>query len=140
MARLRVVLAEDNAPMAQQLQALLACDHDVDVVADGDALIAAVDARMPDIIITDIAMPGSSGLAVVRSILVAHPHARILFITVTDNPAVIESALALGALGYVLKCNAGEELNAAVQVAFQGRQYLSASARDALRRRQAGRA
>src|SRR5262245_61866477 len=76
MKQLRVILAEDHAEMAQHLQALLASSFDVDVVADGQALIAAAIRELPDLIISDIAMPGVSGLVAARHILKAHPRAR----------------------------------------------------------------
>ena len=73
--------------MAQHLRALLDPDYDVQVVPDGRALMAAVEFYMPDVIISDIAMPGISGLAAARNIRTAHPEARIIFISVLDEPA-----------------------------------------------------
>jgi DNA-binding NarL/FixJ family response regulator len=117
--------------MAQQLRSLLG-DYDVDIVSDGQGLIAAVNAHLPDIIISDITMPGISGLAAARDILAMHPVARIIFVSVQDEPAIIRKAIAGGALGYVVKADAGEELLCAVQAVLGGGQYVSSSARLAL--------
>jgi DNA-binding NarL/FixJ family response regulator len=64
---MRAVLAEDHPAMAQQLRALISSDCDVQIVQD---------AQMPDIVITDITMPGNSGRAAARDILAAPPEAR----------------------------------------------------------------
>ena len=133
--RTRVILAEDHPEMAQHLRVLLDPDYDVQVVSDGRALVAAVELDMPDLIISDIAMPGISGLTAARTIRAVHPAARIIFISVRDEPAVIKKALAEGALGYVIKSDAGDELANAVQTVLGGGQYLSASAQVALKGR-----
>ena len=132
MKPIRVILAEDHPEMAQQLQALLDCRYDVDVVCDGQALIAAADLEPPDLIISDIAMPGISGLAAARHILKLYPEALIIFATVLDEPAIIRRALAEGARGYVMKSDAGDELADAVDTVLAGGQYVSSSARAAL--------
>ena len=94
--------------------------------------MAAVEFYMPDVIISDIAMPGISGLAAARNIRTAHPEARIIFISVLDEPAVIRKALAEGASGYVIKSDAGDELANAVQTVLGGGRYVSSSAEVAL--------
>jgi DNA-binding NarL/FixJ family response regulator len=132
MKQLRVILAEDHAEMAQHLQALLDPCYDVDVVADGQALITAATRELPDLIISDIAMPGVSGLVAAHYILKAHPQARIIFATVLDEPAIIRRAFAEGASGYVMKSDAGEELAEAVDKVLAGGRYLSSSARAVL--------
>lgn len=132
MKPLRVILVEDHAEMAQHLQALLDPSYDVDVVADGQALIAAVNLELPDLIISDIAMPGVSGLVAARHIRKAHPQVRIIFATVLDEPAIIRRALAEGARGYVMKSDAGEELAEAVDQVLAGGRYVSSSAHAAL--------
>lgn len=116
--------------MATELRALLATDYDVlDVVQDGAALIEAARRDLPDAIVTDIAMPGVNGLAAAVVILAKHPDARIVFVTVQDSRRVIRRALESGVRGYVLKCDAGKELVAAVHTAIEGGQYVSTNAR-----------
>jgi len=130
----RVVLAEDNPAMAGQLGELLGSEYDVvEVVRDGHALVAAVEAWRPDVIVSDIAMPGLSGLAAARVIVARHPEARIVFVTVQDEGAVIRKALSDGARGYVVKDDAGDELPSAVRMVLAGGQYVSSSARAVLK-------
>lgn len=131
-ARKRIVIAEDHVEMARHLESLLCEDYDVDLASNARELIAAVNANVPDIIISDIAMPGMSGLTAARNILTSHPEARIIFVSIRDEPAIIRMAMSEGALGYVLKCDAGDELANAVRSVLGGRQYVSASARAAL--------
>ena len=128
--RPRVVLAEDHPTVAEELRTLLAeaCDV-VHVVHDGQALIEAVRLTRPDVIVSDIAMPGMSGLSALRSIRAEHDAACVILITIRTEPELIRHALALGALGYVLKPDAGEELLAAVRACLDGEEYLSTGAR-----------
>jgi DNA-binding NarL/FixJ family response regulator len=131
--RQRVVLAEDHPGVAEQLRVLLSREYEVlEVVRDGGALVRAVQARAPDAIVADLGMPVMTGLAAARAILDAHPEARIVIVTVRDEAPVIRRTLALGALGYVSKADAGEELLPAVQSSLEGHEYLSTTAREAL--------
>jgi DNA-binding NarL/FixJ family response regulator len=133
MNRPRVVLAEDHPEMAIELRALLAPDCDVlEIAQDGAALIEAARRDLPDAIVTDIAMPGVNGLAAAAVILANQPDARIVFVTVQDSRRVIRRALDSGVRGYVLKCDAGKELVAAVHTVIEGGQYVSANARAVL--------
>jgi DNA-binding NarL/FixJ family response regulator len=133
VTRPRVVLAEDHAPMAQKLRALLepSCDV-VESVANGTALVAAVAALQPDAIVSDIGMPGLSGLRAARIILATHPDARIILVTIRDEPSIVRAALQCGVLGYVLKGDAGDELVSAVCAATAGQRYVSTNARAAV--------
>ena len=133
MTRARVVLAEDHPVMAQHLRALLASEHEViDIVQDGRALIETVEACRPDVVVCDIAMPGLSGLAAARVLLDRDPEARIVFVTVRDERAVIRKAMSGGARGYVVKCDAGDELPGAVRTVLGGGYCVSFTARAAL--------
>jgi DNA-binding NarL/FixJ family response regulator len=135
MMQIHVILAEDHPEMAEHLRTLLDPSYHVEVVADGQALIAAVNRSVPDVIISDIAMPGMSGLTAAGHILNIHPQTRIIFSTVMGEPAIIRRALAEGARGYVMKSDAGDELASAVDAVLGGSQYISTSARAALANR-----
>lgn len=130
MGRLRVLLAEDHRTVAELLRRLLEVECDVvGVVPDGHSLIAAVDTLRPDVIVSDITMPGCDGLAATVAILSRWTGARIVLVTVRDEPPIIRKAIALGALGFVLKDDASEELLTAVRAAQAGQSYLSRSVR-----------
>ena len=131
--RPRVLIAEDHESVARQLRSLLEVECDViDVVSDGKSLVAVVESLKPEVIVSDISMPGLDGLAAARIILDRHPNARIVFVTVHDDRAMAQRALRLGALGYVLKNDAGEELLNAVRAAQAGQQHLSEGIRSRL--------
>ena len=76
--------------MALHLRALLASAYDVRVVSDGRALMAAMDLEMPDIIISDIRMPGLDGLAAALNIRAKHSEVPFIFVSVQDDPAIIK--------------------------------------------------
>ena len=126
MSRPRVLLAEDHAATAERLRKLLRADFDVIAwVEDGSALVDATERLSPDVIVADIAMPGVDGIAATTLIRRRDPNARIVLVTVHGESMLVEAGLAAGALGYVLKDTAGDELVAAVHAALGGRQYLS---------------
>jgi DNA-binding NarL/FixJ family response regulator len=126
MYRPRVLLAEDHAQTAERLRKLLRPDFDVIAsVGDGDALVNAAQRLSPDVIVTDIAMTGIDGITAVVLIRRRDPNARIVFVTVHAEPMFVEAGLEAGALGYILKDSAGEELIAAVRAALVGTQYVS---------------
>ena len=126
MNRLRVLLAEDHAETAARLRKLLAVDFDViATVEDGRALVDASERLSPDVIVTDIAMQGVDGIEATTLIRRKDPDARIVLVTVHSDSMLVEAGLAAGALGYVLKDTAGDELVPAVRAALVGRQYLS---------------
>jgi len=126
----RVLIAEDHQSVARQLRCLLEVECDViDVVNDGQSLVAAVEAMTPEVIVSDISMPGLDGLAAARIILDRQPNARIVFVTVHDDRAMAQRALRLGALGYILKNEAVEELLNAVRAAQAGQEHVSESIR-----------
>ena len=126
MYRPRVLLAEDHADTAARLRKLLGVDFDVIAsVEDGRALVDACERLSPDAIVADIDMPGVDGIAATTLIRRREPNARIVLVTVHGESTLVEAGLAAGALGYVLKDTAGDELVAAIHAALGGRQYLS---------------
>ena len=126
MYRPRVLLAEDHAETAARLRKLLGVDFDVIAsVEDGRALVDATERLSPDAIVADIDMPGVDGIAATALIRRHDPDARIVLVTVHSEAMLVEAGLAAGALGYVLKDTAGDELVPAVHAALGGRQYVS---------------
>jgi DNA-binding NarL/FixJ family response regulator len=125
--RARVLLADDHPAVAKELCALLQPEFDViATVGDGNALLAAAEALSPDVIVTDIAMPGLDGIAAASEILSRNPAARIVFVTVHDDVEMVKKGLAIGVLGYVLKLTAGEDLVPAINAALRGVHHLPA--------------
>jgi DNA-binding NarL/FixJ family response regulator len=122
--RPRLVLAEDHAGVAEQLRNLLATEFDVvTTVADGLALIRAVKALHPDVVVSDIVMPGLDGIAATAVILASRPGTRIVLVTVHTDPELAERGYAAGALACVSKHRAGQELVPAVRAALRGERH-----------------
>jgi len=125
------VLADDHAGVAEELQRLLDPEFDVvAIVADGDALLRAADDFRPDLIVTDIVMPGLDGIAATAALLARRSGTRVVLITVHDDPDLAERGYAAGALAYVLKHTAGRELGPALRAAMRDERYVSPSIRD----------
>ena len=121
-----MLLAEDHAETAERLRKLLRVDFDVIAwVEGGRALLDATERLSPDVIVADISMPGVDGIAATALICRHDPNARIVLVTVHAESMLMEAGLAAGALGYVLKDTAGDELVPAVHAALAGRQYVS---------------
>jgi two-component system NarL family response regulator len=130
VARIRLLLADDNPMMAAQIQRLLESSFDVvGVVASGEELEAAYELLVPEVIVTDIVMPGSGGLSALRRLRERYRGVPIVLLSVIDSSHIIKLGLSLGALGFVVKEDAADELVAAVDAALQGRQYISRSGR-----------
>jgi len=122
----RVLLAEDFGAIAEQLRAIL--DPEFEVVAtveDGYALIGAARTLRPDVIVADVSMPGLDGMSAAGQLLREDPAWRIVFVTVHAELELVRRALEIGALGYVLKLSAGEDLVPAVHAAMRDTRHLS---------------
>jgi DNA-binding NarL/FixJ family response regulator len=125
MKRARVLLADDHADVAEQLRSILETEFDViATVGDGTALLAAAYMLDPDVIVTDIAMPGMDGLEATTEILHRTPNARVVMITSHHEMDVQRRALAAGALGYLTKFSANDELLPAVHAACRGERFV----------------
>ena len=121
-----VVLADDHAVVAEGLGALLREKFTLlRTVHDGRALVAAAAELNPDVVVTDISMPLLNGLDAIRQIKSACPAANIIILTMHIEPDLAVQAFRAGALGYLLKASAGEELVEAVRQVSQGRAYLT---------------
>jgi DNA-binding NarL/FixJ family response regulator len=127
MDRPRVLLAEDHPGVADELRRLLESEFDVvAVVEDGHALVRQADVVHPDVVVTDVAMPGCDGIVATAALLARHPEARVVLVTVHDDAELAERGYAAGALGYVLKVSAARDLVPAVRSALRGERYVSA--------------
>jgi DNA-binding NarL/FixJ family response regulator len=129
MSRARVLLADDHALIAERLRMVLEPEFEVvATVGDGGALVAAAERLAPDVIVTDISMPVLDGLEAASEILRRDPGARIVFLTIHNDPALVQRGLTIGGAGYVLKLSADDELVPAIQAALRGGSYVSPQA------------
>jgi DNA-binding NarL/FixJ family response regulator len=128
--RPRILLADDHADVAEQLRTILEAEFDVvGTVHDGLALVSAADALEPDVIVTDIAMPGLDGLEATATIVHRTPDARVVLVTIFNEPGVQRRGAAAGALGFVVKFAADYDLLPAVRAALRGEPFTSAPGR-----------
>ena len=128
ISRPLVLIADDHPATAALLRRLLEVEFNVvGDVRNGSELVDAAAALLPDVIVSDIGMPCLDGIAAARRILSTNPRARVVLVSVHTDPAIVERGLAAGALGFVSKQDAGEELVAAVDAALGGRQHVSRS-------------
>ena len=126
MSQPRLLLADDHLEIAGVLRDLLQPEFDVIAqVQDGYALLSAVDRLSPDVIVSDISMPGLDGITAAAQIVRKHPAARIVFVTGVCDPFLMERGFEAGALGYVMKCAASDELLPAVRSALRGERHVS---------------
>ena len=126
MPRTKVLLADDHAVVAKGLEALLKDTFDlVGVVHDGRALLEAVEAERPDVVVTDISMPLLNGLDAVRQIRTRRPDVKVVVLTMHKETQLAADAFRAGASGYLLKVSPGEELITAIQQAALGRAYVT---------------
>jgi DNA-binding NarL/FixJ family response regulator len=125
--RTRIVLVEDHAILREGLKALIEIENDLVVIADfckADDALEQIQSLAPSIVITDLALPGRSGIELLSRIERACPQTRTLVLTANDSEEYIRAALNAGADGYVLKEANRAELMLAIRTVASGRQYL----------------
>jgi two-component system response regulator NreC len=124
----RIVLADDHAVVRRGLELLLNAEDDFEVVAstgDVESAIRTTRGYKPDVLVLDLNMPGGSSLEAIPQILAASPQTRIAVLTMQNEPAFARQALGAGAMAYVLKEAADDELVEAVRRAAAGETYLN---------------
>jgi DNA-binding NarL/FixJ family response regulator len=126
MSKPRVLLAEDHSLLREGLRQLLADRVDVvGTVGDGRSLLAASEQLQPDIVLLDISMPQLNGFDAAQQLRRSLPRVRIIFVTMHVDPAYVQTALRLGACGYVVKSAASTELLAAIDAALHDEIFVS---------------
>lgn len=124
---IRIVLVDDHAVVRAGFRRLLDEAADMQVVAEGESGEEAYQAYLrhrPDVAVLDIAMPGIGGLSAIRRIMTKDKNARILVLSVYEDPVLASRVLQSGALGYLTKRCVPELLIEAVRVIADGKQFL----------------
>jgi DNA-binding NarL/FixJ family response regulator len=122
----RLLLADDHTELLGEIQQLVATHFDVvGTAGDGLTLVKMAEALKPDVVVTDIRMPGLSGIDAACTILKQKACKAVVLLTMYDDSRLIKNALDAGILGYVLKATAGEELIPAIEQALQGGVFVS---------------
>jgi len=126
--RPRAVLADDHPMMLTGLRKLLERELEVmETVTDGEALLAAAERRRPDLVITDVEMPGLDGIEATRRLQAILPEVKVLILSIHADPSCVRAAFEAGAWGYLSKTSAPEEIERAVREVLADRFYVSPS-------------
>jgi DNA-binding NarL/FixJ family response regulator len=148
MNQLNVLIADDHRMLRQGLRSLLEKEPDLRVAAEaenGRDAITAAEGGAIDIVIMDIAMPGLNGIEAARKLLSVRPSLKIIGLSMHTDRRFVSEMLKAGAVGFVSKDSAFEELVSAIRTVLAGKVYLSPAAAgvvvdDYLRRNASGEA
>ena len=128
---IRVLLVDDQSLVRSGFRMILGTRKDIVVVGeaeDGDQVLAAVDARVPDVVLMDVRMPRMDGIAATRELIRRHSRVRVLILTTFDLDEYVVEALRSGASGFLLKDSTAPELIAGVKAVARGDSVVAPSA------------
>jgi DNA-binding NarL/FixJ family response regulator len=126
--RIRVLLVDDHAVVREGYRRLLERDESLAVVGEAAAMADALtlDAQLqPDVIVLDIALPGVSGIEILRRLIARRPEARVLMFSMYQDGIYATHAMNAGACGYLSKASAPDLLVSAVRAVAAGSRYIS---------------
>lgn len=130
MSQINVLLVDDHAVVRMGFKMLLESAPDIKVVAEAESGEQGVKAYMehhPDVVVMDITMPGIGGLEAIERIMAKDGNARILVLSAHEDSVHPKRVLNAGAMGYLTKRSAAEELIKAIRTVAGGKCYLEAS-------------
>jgi two-component system, NarL family, response regulator NreC len=125
---IKILLADDHQIVRDGLRSLLEKEHNFQVVAEAENGRRAVDLAMeflPDVVVIDVTMPELNGIEATRLILKASPRCKVIALSMHSDKRYVTRALKAGALGYLLKDCAFDELLKAIRTVLNNRIYLS---------------
>jgi DNA-binding NarL/FixJ family response regulator len=123
-----VILADDHPVVRDGLCFLLNAQPDIKVVGtadNGHEAVQLAEKLSPNVAVMDIAMPLLNGIEATQQITTTCPHTRVMILSIHFTSVHIQRALQAGAMGYLLKESAGEEVVEAIRTVHEGRRYLS---------------
>ncbi|MBI4762053.1 MAG: response regulator [Chloroflexota bacterium] len=126
----RLLLADDHAVLRSGLRLLLTSQNEYEVVGEassGTETLTLAEELQPDLILLDLSMPALGGLDALPALRKLAPAAKILILTMHDDPQYLRQALKQGASGYVLKKAADSELLSAIKAVLRGEMYVHPS-------------
>jgi DNA-binding NarL/FixJ family response regulator len=128
LARIRVLIADDQALIRRGMAMLLDAEGDIDVVgqaADGVEAVALAQQLRPDVVLMDLNMPRKSGVLATREITAALPHTKVMVLTTFDRDDLVYDAVRAGAQAYLLKDASEEEVLETVRAVHRGESRLT---------------
>jgi DNA-binding NarL/FixJ family response regulator len=134
MRHATILIADDHTIVREGLVRILQDQFDVvGAVSDGMLLVEAAERLRPDFVVTDLSMPGLTGIEALRRLKSKRLDTKVIVLTMHANAELAREAIEAGASGFVLKHAAPQELVTAIQEAMQSRVYLTpALTRDVL--------
>ncbi|MDJ0810916.1 MAG: response regulator transcription factor [Desulfobacterales bacterium] len=132
---IRILLADDHSIVRDGLRRIVEEEGAMEVVAeasDGKEAIQKVAATRPDVAVVDISMPGFDGLEVVSRLKDSHPNLPVLILTMHEEAQYVVRAIEAGAMGYLTKQSAPEQLVTAIRRIYEGHRYITDEATEAL--------
>ena len=124
---IRVLIVDDHAVVRAGLRRLLDAEPDIETVGEAPnadrAVFEALESR-PDVVLMDLVMPEKSGIEGMPAVLQAVPEARVLVLSMQDDPRYVRAAFEAGASGYVLKEAADTEVVSAIRSVAAGERYV----------------
>jgi two-component system invasion response regulator UvrY len=138
--RIRVLLVDDHAVVREGYSRLLERDESLVVVGEAATAADAIrcnDELKPDVVVLDIALPGVSGIEILRRIIARRPDACVLMFSMYQDGIYATRAINAGARGYLSKASAPDLLVEAVRCVAGGRRYLSPDVEQAMTRQSA---
>ncbi len=132
---IRVMLVDDHAVVRSGLGAFLSAMPDLELVGEaenGAEAVVRCGLLKPDVVLMDLSMPGTDGVAATRLIREKYPHVHVIALTSFQEDSLIRRALEAGATGYLMKNVSARELATAIRSAHQGKMTLSPEAAEAL--------
>jgi len=132
---IKVLLADDHSIVRAGLRRIVEESGDMAVVAeasDGNEAIQQVHKTKPDVAVIDISMPGLDGLEVIGRLRLQCPDLPILVLTMHEEEQYVVRAIEAGAMGYITKRSAPEQLVAAIRKVKEGKRFLTAAAAETL--------
>jgi DNA-binding NarL/FixJ family response regulator len=127
-ARSRIFIVDDHPITRYGLAQLINREPDLQVCGEGGSAhqaLAAIKSAQPDLVLVDIAMPGKSGLDLIKNLQTFYPGAVVLVMSMHDEGLYAERVLRAGGRGYIMKSEGGEKLLEAVRHVLSGKVYVS---------------
>ncbi len=125
--KIRVMLVDDHAVVRVGFRMLLEASGDIEIVGEaenGETAYQRFPELKPDVVVLDLAMPGMGGIETVRRLIARESNVRVLVLSAHEDTVHLRRVLNAGALGYLSKRTAPEELIDAVRAVAEGRVYI----------------
>lgn len=125
---IRIFIADDHPIVWGGLRQIVSEQDDMQVVgevASGDALLAALQQELPDVVLCDMSMPGRSGIDLIKALKARWPNLPVLVLSVHDDDMYAVRAIKAGAMGYLSKASSSEQLLEAIRRVAAGRLYIN---------------